>query len=173
MNEGAGVHALDALKDWYAALAQFRDDAGNALTTLDLALQRTGDWLAEQQQHWRRQRLRAEEEVSRARNELAGRQFDDWSGRKPDTTAQEKALRKAQDRLNFIDDRLDAVRQWMLRLPTAIQDIFEGPSRTLRLFVDSGLPRALALLSRQLDSLDQYVGLVPQPSSPPLPGTTP
>src|SRR4051812_4227509 len=96
MNEGAGVHALDALKEWYAALALFRDDAGSALTSMSMALQKAADWLIEQQQVWRRELRRGEEEVSRARNELRSRKSQDWSGREPDTTVQEKALRKAQ-----------------------------------------------------------------------------
>jgi hypothetical protein len=163
MNEGAGVHALDALKEWYAALAQFRDDAGNALTSMSMALQKAGDWLLEQQQFWRRELRRAEETVSRARTELLARQFEDWSGHKPDTTVQEKALRKAQAQQGFVEERLEAIRRWIQRLPVAIQDIFEGPARALSFQVESGLPRALAQLSLQLDALDRYVSLVPQP----------
>jgi hypothetical protein len=169
MNEGAGVHALDAIKEWYAALALFRDDAGNALTSMSMALQKAADWLVEQQQLWRREQRRGEEEVSRARNELLTRQYQDWSGHEPDTTAQEKALRKAQARLGYVEERLEAIRRWMQRLPVAIQDSFEGPARTLSLFVDTGLPRTLAQLSRQLDALEQYVGL----ASPPQRGTQP
>src|SRR5262249_8707936 len=131
MNEGAGVHALAAVQDWYAALALFRDDAGNALTSMTLALQKAGDWLVEQQPFLRRERGRGEEEVSRARTELLARQYQDWSGHVPDTTVQEKALRKAQARLGYVEERLDAIRRWMQRLPVAIQDFFEGPARTL------------------------------------------
>jgi hypothetical protein len=165
MNEGAGVHALDALKEWHAALALFREDAGNAVCSMTTALQKAGDWLIEQQQLWRREQRRAEEEVSRARHDLQNRQYQDWSGHEPDTTVQEKALRKAQARLGYVEERLEAIRRWMLRLPVAIQDIFDGPARTLTLFVDNGLPRALAQLTRQLDALDQYVGLAAPPQT--------
>src|SRR5262249_12611951 len=55
MNAGAGVHSLDALTDWYAALTQFCDETQNGLTSMALALQRAFDWLAEQQQEWRRE----------------------------------------------------------------------------------------------------------------------
>jgi hypothetical protein len=172
MNEGAGIHALDALKDWYAALVQFRSEAGNALGSLTMALQRASDWLGEQQQHWRGELRRAEENVTLAKNELMARKYQDWAGRQPDTTVQEKALRQAQARLHFIEDRLEAVRRWTQRLPVAIQDTFEGPARTLSFFVDSGLPRVLAQLSRQLDAIDQYVGIVGQPAPPPAPPQT-
>src|SRR5262245_55061734 len=99
MNAGAEVHAREALGDWYAALALFRSDAHNALTAVALSLQRAADWLAQQQQFWRGEVRKAEEVVVTARTALRNKQFQDWSGRHPDTTVEEKDLQRALDRL--------------------------------------------------------------------------
>ena len=45
MNPGAGVTSLPVLHDWYASLAEFRTEAGDALTSLALSLQQAAAWL--------------------------------------------------------------------------------------------------------------------------------
>ena len=164
MNEGAGVHALDALREWHAALTTFRSEAGNAVNSMIMSLQQVERFLDEQQQYWRAEKRRAEEKVHQAKNDLQARKFQDWTGHEPDTTVQEKALRKALARLEFVEERLEAVRRWMQKMPTAIEDIFNGPARSMQYFLDGNVPRGLALLSRQIDALDRYVGLAAEPA---------
>jgi hypothetical protein len=161
MNPGADVRSLDALKDWYAALAEFKEGAGNALTTVVLAIQREADWVADQQQQWRRELRRAEDEVTRCRNELRTRELDSLFGDKPDTTVQQKALAKAVARMHFVEERIDACRRWQQRLPKIVQDTYEGPSRAFGSFLEIEFSRAQAALGRQIDALDQYVGVPP------------
>jgi hypothetical protein len=164
VNTGASVTSLEVLNDWYAALAEFRTDAQNALTALALALQRAADWLGEQQQYWQRQIRVCEEELVEAKAELTNRRHADFSGRTPDCTVQEKNLRLAQARLQFAEDRLGAVRRWMKQLPVDVHDTFDGPSRHLALFLEADLPRGLALLARQLTALEQYANLRAEPA---------
>jgi hypothetical protein len=169
MNEGAGVHALDALTDWHAALAAFRSAADNGLTSMALALQRNFDWLAEQQQHWRREIRAAEDAVVQAKNDLRKKQYEDWLGKKPDTTVEEKNLRRTQERLHRAEDQLATTRGWQMRLPGLIQDTYEGPVRNLSFFVEIDLRNALAQLARQLGILEEYVNLQPNTVTPPAP----
>jgi hypothetical protein len=159
MNPGAGVTSLSVLHDWYAALTEFQEEAQNALISLNLSLQRAGDWLGEQQQHWKWQIRLCEEEVTQAKAELISRQYIDFSGNHPDTTVQEENLRLARARLQFAEERLDAVRRWTKQLPLEIRDTYDGPARHLSFFLDGDLARGLALLTRQLTALEQYVNL--------------
>jgi len=107
--------------------------------------------------------------VTHAKQELRTRQQQKFLGEQPDTTVQEKELRRAQAELEYAEERLAAVRRWMQKLPHVIQDTYEGPSRNLEFFLDADLPRALALLDRQLLSLEQYLALKPEarPAAPP------
>jgi hypothetical protein len=159
MSPGADVQDLEVLKDWFAALTQFRTDVLNGVTSVSLALQRAGEWLLEQQQLWRRQIRQAEDEVVQARTDLRNRQYEEKAGHHPDTTVQEENVRKALARLEFCHERLEATRRWQVKLPTVIQDVYEGPGRRLRYFLEAELPRALGLLDRQIGSLEQYLGL--------------
>lgn len=159
MNAGAGVTSFAALQDWYAALTGFRSDALDALTGLSLALQHAAAWLEEQEKYWQRRIRKCEEEVTQAKAELTNRRYTDFSGHIPDTTVQEKNLRRAQARLQDAEDRLAAVRRWMLRLPREINAVYNGPTGHLSLFLDSELPAGLALLARQLTALEQYANL--------------
>lgn len=169
MTSGAAVDSFVALRDWHAALTNFRSDAGNALTSLELSLQHAESWLLAEQQHWRRAIPRAEDEVSRARNALLARRNEDWSGRHPDTSAQEKDLAKAQAHLRFIEERLEAVQRWMRRLPVAISDHYTGPSRALSTLLEVDFPRALTQLARQIDALARYAAIAPPPAPEPTP----
>jgi hypothetical protein len=163
MNEGAGVHSLAALRDWYAALALFKSEAQNALTSVALTLQHAANWLVEQQHQWRREQRRAEDAVVQARTELRRKEYQDWMGKKPDTTVEQKALARAVARLEFVEERMAATRRWIQSLPGAIQDTYQGPSRSLSFFLDSELSRAMALLARQMGSLEHYVAMAAGP----------
>ncbi len=170
MNAGADVRSLDALRDWHAAVVDFRGRAQNALTSLTMSLQRAADWLADQRRHWQREIRKAEDAVYEARTALRNKQYQDWGGKKPDTTVEEKALARATARLQFAEERLEATRQWERNLPGVIQDTCEGPIRNLGSFLDGDLPRALALLARQVEALEGYTALAPEPAAPvPLP----
>ena len=159
MSAGAGINSFAVLHAWYAALTAFRTDAQDALTSLSLALQRSGAWLGEQQQFWQRQVRACEEAVTQARTELRNRQYRDGFGQRPDTTVEEKNLRCVQARLQAVEDRLEAVRRWMLRLPREICANYDGPANRLALFLDADLPAGLAVLARQLNALEQYANL--------------
>jgi hypothetical protein len=159
MNAGAGVTSFAVLHDWYAALAKFRTEAQDALTELSLSLQRSAVWLDEQQQYWQRQIRACEEAVTQAKAELTNRRYTDFSGNIPDCTVQEKNLRRAQAKLQAAEDRLEAVRAWMLQLPREVCATYDGPTGRLALFLDADLPSGLALLARQLTALEKYTDL--------------
>jgi hypothetical protein len=168
MSPGAGVDAIAVLRDWHAALAVFRSEAQEALTAVAMDLHRATDWLAGQQHFWKHRIRTAEDEITRARAELTTRRYADFSGHDLDTTVQEENLRMAKNNLRDAEDQLERVRHWMRQLPGAIEDAYEGPARKLSFFLDIELERAMALLARQLDALDQYAaGPPPAPSSTP------
>jgi hypothetical protein len=170
MTDGAGVNSLAVLRDWYAALVEFRTDAQNALSETAQAIQCVDSWLDEQEKYWHKQVRLSEDAVIQAKTELRTRQFATLSGERPDCTVQEQALRQAKARLEFSEDRLKNVRRWMKRLPTETRDNYDGPVHQLDFFLDGDLPRGLALLSRQLTALEQYANLrAPSTSGPALP----
>src|SRR5436305_1767378 len=146
MNLGAGVNSIEVLRDWYAALAEFRTEGQNALTAATLSVRRAVDWLNDQEKHWARTIRRCEDDVVQAQAELRARRMATFSGERPDCALQELNLRKAKQRLEFAEDRLDATRRWAKRLPAEICDTYDAPTRQLNFFLEGDLARGLALL---------------------------
>ncbi|MBY0457739.1 MAG: hypothetical protein K2V38_10410 [Gemmataceae bacterium] len=170
----ADVRSIPAVADWHAALTTYGEVLGEAMAGVDLELRRAFDWLDEQLARWRRACRDCEEEVVRAKAELAQRKFPTWDGREPDCTVQEKALRLAKARLEHAEEKVETVRRWIGRLPKLIDEVHTGPSRRLKSILEAGLPVALAGLKRQLAALESYAGLrpdhAPGPSLASLPG---
>ncbi len=164
MNAGAGVTSVAVLHDWYASLTEFRSEAQDALTSLALALQHAEAWLEEQQKHWYRQIRVREEAVSQAKAELETRQISNTFGHPVDCTVQKKNLRRAKARQEEAEERLEAVRRWMLRWPREVCDTYTGPAGHLSGFLDAQMPAGLALLARQLTALEQYANLGAEPA---------
>jgi hypothetical protein len=167
MSAGAGVTSFEVLHDWYAAVAEFRTEAQNALIDLSLSLQRAAAWLGERENYWHRQIRVCEEEVTQAKAELTSKRFTGYRDQPPDCTVEEKNLRKAQARLEAAEDRLKAVRRWMVKLPREVCANYDGPAGRLALFLDGELPAGLALLARQLAALEHYAALRADPAPNP------
>jgi hypothetical protein len=161
MNHAADVRSIDALRDWLAALANYRSSAQEVLSGLEMEIRRAHDWLEDQAKRWKTAVKDCEEEVLRAKNELSGRKFTDATGRMPDTTVQERNLRRAKARLEQAEEQVAKCRSWHQRLPKIIDENYNGPARRLTTFIEVDVPNALALLSRRIAALESYADLKP------------
>jgi hypothetical protein len=167
MTPGADVQAIDALQDWHNALCLFRDEAVDALGMINLEVRRAFDWVDEERKAWQQEVKLAEQDVYQAKIELAQRKHQDFAGRIPDTSVQEKALARARARLEYAEDQIEVCRRWALRLPKMISEEFEGPARRLGNFLEADLPRAVADLGSRIESLHRYTQVQPVSAPPP------
>ena len=161
MADSADVRSIDALREWHATLTAYGENLAEALAGVEMEIRRGFDWLHDQLALWQRAVRQCEQEVVQAKAELAARKFPDWSGREPDTTVQEKALREAKARLEHAEDQVQKVRSWIARLPKAVDEVYSGPARRLGNFLEVELPRGLAVLDRRIAALESYAGLRP------------
>ena len=168
MNPGADVQAIDALQDWHNALCLFRDEALDALGSINLEIRRAFDWIEEEKKAWQQEVRVAEDEVYQAKAELKQRKTPDFGGRIPDTSVQEKALARAKARLEYAEEQIDVCRRWAAKLPKLISEEYEGPSRRLGTFLDMDLAKAIADLSSRIEALHRYTQVQPA-SAPPAP----
>jgi hypothetical protein len=179
MLDGADVRSIDAIRDWHATLAGYGEVLAEALAGVELELRRGHDWIDEQLALWQRAVRDCEDEVTRAKAELAQRKFPNWDGRMPDCTVQERNLKRAFARLEHARDRVAACRQWQARLPKLIDETYTGTGRRLAHFLETVLPQGLAELARRIAALELYVGLrndyapASSSSSTPVPAATP
>jgi hypothetical protein len=168
MSGSARVSSLDALRQLKEALCAFGVDAQEALGVAAMEIRRTQEWLREQLKHWQRVVRERQEELARAKSELAQRRWGYTEGRGPGTTEQEIAVRDAQQRLRQAEDKVETVRRWILQLPREVNE-YEGPARSLAGLVDADLRHAVAVLDNKLAALEAYVALAPPPGAAPAP----
>jgi hypothetical protein len=159
MPDGADVASIEALRDWLAALATYREEVGEALAGVQIELRRGLDWVAEQMALWQRAVRDCEEEVTQRKAELAAKKFPTWDGRLPDTTVEERNLRRAVARLEHAEDQVRKCRSWITRLPKLIEESYTPHGHRLQLFLEGDLARAMAVLDRRIDALERYAGL--------------
>ena len=160
----ARVTSIEALQEFRADLCKFGDRAKDGLSSVQMEMQRTLDWLEDQEKSWQREVRRWEEAVIAARTELARRKMMRIGDRAPDCTEQEDILRAAQHRLDEAEDKLRKTRRWLPNFRRAV-DEYQGPARQLSGFLEGEQPRALALLQQKIDALEAYARLGAPPQT--------
>jgi hypothetical protein len=171
MRPPARVTSIDLLRDWQAALATFRTDALDALTTASLDVRRWFDWLDEHRRAWTSAVRDRYDEVTQAKAALARKQWVLPGEREPDTTEEIKALRVAQRRLAEAEDKVSCTKRWNPALQRAVEE-YEGPIRRLADLLEGDLPKAGSLIVRLVADLEAYVALSANAVRPPPASTT-
>jgi hypothetical protein len=164
MSTAARVLSIDAVAGLRDDLLRFGEKAGRALEGAHNEVRRTLDALEERRQFWQQEIRRREEDVARARSELATRQWGQRGGSGPGTTDQELALARARRRLQEAEEKAQAARRHLRQLPQDISE-FEAPANALNNFLEHELKRAVVLLQSKIDSLEAYARLA-APSAP-------
>ena len=128
MSGSANVRSIQTLSDFKSALARFVGDAQSSLNAAQLEIRRTLEWLAQRQNHWRRQVQRWQDEVERTRMMLNRCQdspyYDHRTGRSysSDCRPYEEALFQAQRYLRQAEAELHTVQQANKALQQAVAD---------------------------------------------------
>lgn len=156
MSQSADVRAIDALREWLAALATYRSDAGEALAGIRIEIGRGAEWVNDQLHQWQRSIRKFEDAVVQAKAELAARRFPDFDGKMPDTTLQERNLRRVIARLEAAQEKVIVCRRWLTQLPKVIDEVFTGPASRLTNCLEQDVPRGTADLTRRVESLERY-----------------
>jgi chromosome segregation ATPase len=166
MTQSARVHSLDALKALAAALARYGPEAREALGAAEMEIRRVVDSLHDQLKHWQRQVEKRQEDVNRARSDLAHARAL-RQGERSGYVEQEIALNKARLRLREAEDKVVVVKRWLLHLPQAIHE-YEGPARRLAGMLDADLKQGVAILQDKIALLEAYAAVpVAEPPPPP------
>jgi chromosome segregation ATPase len=169
MSQSARVSSLDALKALHAALARFGPEAREALGAAEIEIRRVFDYLDQQLKHWQRQVEKRQENVNRARSDLAHARAL-RQGERSGYVEQEIALRKARMLLQEAEEKVIAVKRWLLHLPQAVSE-YEGPARRLAGMLDADLKQGITILENKIIILEAYTALA-VPDAPPSPAAS-
>lgn len=168
MSQSARVNSLDALKALADALARYGPEALEALGAAEMEIRRVTEFLQQQLKHWQRQVEKRQEDVNRARADLAHARAL-RQGERHGYVEQEIALNKARQRLREAEDKVVVVKRWLVHLPQAIHE-YEGPARRLAGLLGADLKQGLAVLKDKIAILEAYAA-VPV-AEPPQGGTS-
>lgn len=172
----ADVRDLETLREWLAALATYRSDANESLTALRVEIGRGIEWVNEQYHLWQRSIRRLDDAVVQAKADLSAKKFPDVNGRMPDTTVEERNLKRAVAKLEHAHEQVEKCRKWLATLPKLVDEIFHGPAQRLANLLDTDVPRGAAVLEQRIEALERYADLrtdysasAPLPVAPPPP----
>jgi hypothetical protein len=161
MSQSANVRSIQAIRDFRAALATFAEDARNALSSSEMEVRRTRDWLTRDQLvYWQTQVKRRNEELSMARTELHRRRLSQQGSDAISDTEQKENLRIAQRRLLEAEEKVKLVKKWVPILEHAIAE-YHSTSQPLGDRLTGALINSLTLLERMVTTLESYVATAP------------
>lgn len=167
---GADVREILSLRDWLAAAAIYKSESEESLAGIRLEVRRGIEWVHQQLDRWQHSLREREDNVVQAKAELAARRFPGPTGRVPDTTVQERNLRRAMARLEHAQERVIVCKKWIANLPKIIDETFTGDGHRFAMLLEGDIAKGLALLNRQIEALERYAET--RPDFGPTPSTT-
>ncbi len=168
MGQEARVSSIPALRQLRASLGTFAKVASSALEEASTGIQRTRQWLREDQyRFWKAQVQARTEEFVRARLALKQRQvFDRTLAGTPSSCVDEKkALKVAEARLREAEHKLNRVKAWSRQIEKEWSDYRAATQRLINA-LEVEIPNARARLDKMIDSLEAYLALTPPETAP-------
>jgi hypothetical protein len=171
MSQSANVRSVEAIHDFKVALANFAEDARNALGSSEMEIRRTRDWLQRDQlSYWMSQIKHCNEKVSMARTELFRRKISQQGSDAVSDTEQKENLKLAQRRLEEAEDKVKIIKKWIPVFDHAIAE-YHATSQPLGDRLSGTLVNSMTLLERMITSLEAYIATAP-PTTPIIPPTS-
>ena len=160
MTQGANVDDIDIFRTMKVAVIRFKQAAETTLMNADAQVTRTLSWLEnEQTTYWQGQIRKRTEVVGRAKEAVRMKKiFKDSSGRTPNAAQEEKILHNALAALAEAEAKLAATKRYIPKLQKEIE-VFRGSVNALGNTLTADLPKAIAMLERLSQNMEEYVEL--------------
>jgi hypothetical protein len=156
MSSPAKVHSSEAIEAVRMALMSFSEHVGDALTELSAEMRRMQEWLEhDRPRHWKGQIRRAVDMAHEAQQALHRCLMFPVANERPSCTEERTALKKAQARLAYCQEKAERVRHWQ---QTMRHEMFEYEGRISQLvrLVEVEVPQAIGVLNKILRNLEEY-----------------
>src|SRR5688572_9771054 len=151
MAEGARVTSIDALREFKAALADFAEQAGLALSEAQSDVQRTIWWISnDRHAHWQREIRKRTDKLNQAKAELFKKQLESNDTR-TSAVVERKNVTKAQAALNEAEEKLRCVKKWSFALERELM-LFRAGCGQVSGAVAGELPAAIGRMDKMINS---------------------
>jgi hypothetical protein len=156
MSTGANVHSSEAIEAVRGSLSLFADQVQEALTELGSEMRRVLEWLEhDRPRFWKNQVRIAHDQVHEAQQALHRCLMFPVADERPSCYEERAALKKAQARLAYCEQKVERVRHWQR---TVQHELFEYEGRISQLVrtVEVDVPQAMGVLHKILQRLEEY-----------------
>jgi hypothetical protein len=159
MSSGANVHSLEAIEAVRGALVSFVEQVRDALAELQSEMRRVADWLEhDRPRYWRTQVRLANDGVHEAQQSLHRCLMFPIAKERPSCYEERAALKKAQARLAYCEEKAERVRHWQRVIQHELFE-YEGRISQLVRVAEEEVPRAIGVLGKVLRRLEEYQSL--------------
>jgi hypothetical protein len=156
MSTGANVHSSEAIESVRNSLARFADQVQDALDELAGEMRRALEWLEhDRPRFWKNQIRIAHDQVHEAQQALHRCLMFPIAGERPSCYEERAALKKAQARLAYCEEKSERVRHWQRTLQHELFE-YEGRISQLVRTVEIDVPQAMAVLHNIVRRLEEY-----------------
>jgi exonuclease VII large subunit len=156
MSTPAHVYSTEAIEAVRRALDSFGDQVGDALAELDGEMRRVADWLEhERPRFWKAQIRLAMDRVHEAQQALHRCLMFPIANERPSCYEERAALKKAQARLAYCEEKAERVRHWQRVVEHELFE-YEGRISQLVRMVEEDVPQSLGVLAKLLRHLEDY-----------------
>jgi len=166
MAEFARVTSLDALRQFKAALADFAEQAGLALSESQSDVQRTIGWLTnDRMAHWQRELKKRNEKLALAKSELFRKQLESNDTR-TSAVVERKNVAKAERLVEEAEEKIKNCKKWRTALERELM-LFRAACAQVAAAVQADVPITIGRMDKMIASLEAYITLAaPTGSSP-------
>lgn len=168
MAEFARVTSIDSMRRFKAALADFGEQAGLALSEAQSDVQRTIAWLSNDRlAHWQRELKKRTERLNLAKSELFRKQLESNDTR-TSAVVERKNVAKAQRLVEEAEEKIKHVKKWKLALERELM-LFRAQCAQVAGVVSADVPATIARMDKMIAALERYISIaVPTGGAPGL-----
>jgi hypothetical protein len=169
VSESANVTSIEAIQGFQVALAQFCEEAKEALASIDMEGRRILEWVTHDQLNaWRKAVRDRQEDLAQAKAALFQVQLRRLSGDHPACIEQKEAVWLAQARLEEAEDKIGKCQRWGRLLQEALEE-YKGKANQLAYLVEGDPSPGVIHLGQILARLEDYVLAAPPSTTSSLP----
>ncbi len=154
--QGASVQTVDALKDVRMALIKFQERATTAMGDLRQKIDRTVGWLElDRPSYWRDQEHKTYDLVATTRVAYETCRLRTVGGRRSDCIEEKKAFERAKIRMEYVREKQQAVRKWMVQAGREANE-YRARTSTFQRTLENDVTLMIAQLGRMIDAIEAY-----------------
>jgi hypothetical protein len=162
MSGSANVQSSEAIEAVKSALAFFKDQIEQSLSTNDLEMRRVLDWLEhDRPRYWKTRVRTAHDEVTVARAALARCLMYPINDERPSCYEERAAVKKAEAQRIYCEAKSERLRHWIREVRHELFE-YEGRISQIVELVEVDVPVAIGVLNKLMMRLEEYQAIRPR-----------